>query len=148
MSKDMISTFRRSGQFILMDATCKTNRFGMPLVLLAGVNEIKITVILALALIQVEDGESYLWVLQQVQKAIGTVLIYTFHLTLHRHVCHTYGIRIPQVYHMYIIRMTDVYDTYVIRMSHVYHTYVTRMSYADNTYDVRIYNVCYMYSSR
>ena len=100
MSKDMISTFRRSGQFILMDATCKTNRFGMPLVLLAGVNEIKKTVILALALIQVEDGESYMWVLQQVQKAIGTVLIDT-HFVSH-----------PSL----------------SRMSYVWHTYTTRIS--------------------
>jgi hypothetical protein len=71
MSEEMISTFRRNGQFVLMDATCKTNRFGMMLVLLVGVNQIMRTEIMAISLIVAEDIESYTWILEQAKQAIG-----------------------------------------------------------------------------
>ena len=39
MHRTMIESFRRCGQFLVMDSTCKTNRFGMNLFLICGFNE-------------------------------------------------------------------------------------------------------------
>ena len=71
MSAYMRDTFRRNGQFILMDSTCKTNRFGMALVLLVGVNQVVRTVILGIGLLISEDIPSYQWVLTHAKHAIG-----------------------------------------------------------------------------
>jgi hypothetical protein len=79
MSAGQIAAFRRFGQFVVMDATCNTNRFDMPLVLLVGVDDCFRNVLLGMALISVEDTASYQWVLQNVRRTIGQL-----------HVSHTY----------------------------------------------------------
>jgi hypothetical protein len=71
MSADMKASFLRNGQFVVIDSTCKTNRFGMQLVLLVGSNEILRTVIFAIGLLLTESGDAYTWLLQQVKKAVG-----------------------------------------------------------------------------
>jgi len=74
MSMDMKTSFGRNGQFLIMDATCKTNRFGMQLVLLVGSNQILRTCIFGMALIATESAESYIWLLGEARKAVGTML--------------------------------------------------------------------------
>jgi hypothetical protein len=71
MSGTMRSAFHRCGQFFNMDATCKTNRFGMQLVLLVGATEILSTAVFAMALILTESTASYNWVLGEVRTAVG-----------------------------------------------------------------------------
>lgn len=71
MSAYMRDTFRRNGQFILLDSTCKTNRFGMALVLLVGVNQAVRTVIFGIGLLISEDIPSYQWLLTHAKQAIG-----------------------------------------------------------------------------
>jgi MULE transposase domain len=71
MSSEMKESFHRYGQFIVVDATCKTNRFGLQLVLLVGNNQITRTVIFGMALLAREDIPSYQWTLRQVRKAVG-----------------------------------------------------------------------------
>ena len=68
----MMEQFKRYGQFVVMDATCKVNRFGMPLVLLVGVDDTHTTSIFGMGLIKVEDIESYTWLLSTFKQAVGT----------------------------------------------------------------------------
>jgi hypothetical protein len=76
MSASMKKAFCRNGQFVLMDSTCKTNRFGMLLVLLVGINQVCRTVILGIGLLLMEDIPSYYWLLAQAKEAVGQ---YFFH---------------------------------------------------------------------
>ena len=46
---------------IELDATYKTNRFGMPLVLITGIDNNGITTLIAGCLLSDERGDSYLW---------------------------------------------------------------------------------------
>jgi hypothetical protein len=71
MSTEMKSSLRRNGQFIMIDATCKTNRFGMPLIVLAGANEINKCAIFAIGLLMSETILMYKWFLGQCRKAVG-----------------------------------------------------------------------------
>ena len=68
----MIAQFKQYGQFVVMDATCKVNRFGMPLVLLVGVDDTHTTSIFGVGLIRAEDIESYCWLLSAFKQAVGT----------------------------------------------------------------------------
>ena len=74
-SRLMIKSFKKHGQFVVMDATCKTNRFNMPLVLLVGVDDTKATAIFGMGLILAEDIVSYIWILQAFKRAVGTTII-------------------------------------------------------------------------
>ena len=67
----MMEQFRRYGQFVVMDATCKTNRFNMPLILLVGMDDTETTTIFGMALVLVEDIISYTWVLNAFRRAVG-----------------------------------------------------------------------------
>jgi hypothetical protein len=71
MSPEMKTAFRRNGQFVMIDATCKTNRFGMQLVIFAGSNEIHKSAIFAIGLILTETIVMYKWFLGQCKKAVG-----------------------------------------------------------------------------
>jgi hypothetical protein len=71
VSAGMVSSFRKHGQFIVMDATCKTNRFNMPLVLLVGLNDVRKSTIFAMGLVLVEDIVSYTWILNNVKTVMG-----------------------------------------------------------------------------
>lgn len=68
----MMAQFKQYGQFVVMDATCKINRFGMPLVLLVGVDDTHTTSIFGMGLIKVEDIQSYIWLLSTFKQAVGT----------------------------------------------------------------------------
>ena len=70
-SELMMKSFRQFGQFFEMDATCKSNRFNMPLVFFVGVDDTYRTVIFGVGLIQVEDIESYVWLLARFKYAMS-----------------------------------------------------------------------------
>ena len=61
----------RNGQFLLIDATCKTNRFGMMLILVVGVSQVMTSVLLAVGLLAKENIELYTWLLTQARVAVG-----------------------------------------------------------------------------
>lgn len=71
MSSEMADAFRRNGQFLIMDATCKTTRFAMQLVLLVGIDETMQSTLFAAGLIAQEDIDSYTWLLRAVQAVVG-----------------------------------------------------------------------------
>lgn len=70
-SELMIRSFAQFGQFFELDATCKTNRFNMPLVLFVGVDDTHRTTIFGVGLIQVGDKESYTWLLERFKYAMS-----------------------------------------------------------------------------
>ena len=72
VSSLMMASFKSFGQFISLDATCKTNRFGMPLVLLVGTDDTKSTTVFGAGLVRSEDIESYTWLLDTFRRAVGT----------------------------------------------------------------------------
>jgi Zinc finger SWIM domain-containing protein 1/3, RNaseH-like domain len=72
MSQEMRAAFCRNGQFVVMYATCKTNRFGMQLVLLVGSNQIHGTATFAVGLLARANTESYTWLVNEVKKGVGT----------------------------------------------------------------------------
>jgi MULE transposase domain len=71
MSADMIYQTRRNGQVLLMDTTFKTNRFGWPLLLICGVDEHFQSTLLAVALVDHQTTESFVWALEQMKAAVG-----------------------------------------------------------------------------
>jgi hypothetical protein len=71
MSDEMKAMFCRNGQFILVDATCKTNRFGLMLVLVIGVNQIHKTVLMAVGLLAKENTELYTWLFNKMKFVVG-----------------------------------------------------------------------------
>lgn len=70
-SLHMMEDFRQFGQFMSIDATCKTNRFNMPLVFLVGSDSTNKTCIFGMGLIQQEDIDSYVWILDTFRTAVG-----------------------------------------------------------------------------
>jgi hypothetical protein len=68
----MIEQFKVHGQFVIMDATHKTNRFNMPLVLLVGVDDTEATTIFGMGLLQAEDNASWRWIMEAFRRAVGT----------------------------------------------------------------------------
>jgi hypothetical protein len=64
MSPSMIADYRKFNDVVLIDSTFKTNRFGMPLVLLSGITNTGLNTIFGFALITDETCLSYEWVLQ------------------------------------------------------------------------------------
>ena len=68
----MLASFKKYGQFISLDATCKTNRFNMPFVLLVGTDDTMRTTIFGAGLIRSEDIESYTWLLNTFKRFVGT----------------------------------------------------------------------------
>jgi hypothetical protein len=93
----MVESFRRHGQFFTLDATCKTNRFNMPLVLLVGMDDTGSTTMFAAALIISESIDSYTWVLQCFKKAVGilhTPTPFFFHTNIMRLSYHYHDISV------------------------------------------------------
>jgi hypothetical protein len=62
--KRLMAKFRSKCQVIIMDATYKTNRFAMPLVLLHAIDEHGHTFLVAAALLHQETTEHYVWILE------------------------------------------------------------------------------------
>lgn len=75
----MVASFKRHAQFFTLDATCKTNRFNMPLVLLVGMDDTMKTTIFGMALVLSESIDSYVWVLQCFRKAVGWCALQSHH---------------------------------------------------------------------
>ena len=71
MNQSMLGDFRRNGQVLVMDCTCKTNRFGWALFLCVGINQHLNSVILSIALQKSEDILSFDWVLDCMKSAVG-----------------------------------------------------------------------------
>ncbi|PIA38288.1 hypothetical protein AQUCO_02800159v1 [Aquilegia coerulea] len=65
--------YKLFGDVLLFDSTYRTNRYGMPLVVFAGVNNHRHTVIFALALMNTETIESYIWALEAFIAAMDNV---------------------------------------------------------------------------
>jgi hypothetical protein len=71
MSGSMKRAFINYGQFFNLDATCKTNRFGMQLIMLVGSNQIFGNAIFGMALVYTESIDTYTWVLEHLKRAVG-----------------------------------------------------------------------------
>ncbi|CAG8671174.1 9695_t:CDS:2 [Cetraspora pellucida] len=74
-TSDSLMTFEHYSEVILMDSTYKTNRFGMPLLLISGVDAMGITFLIASRLISDETVLSFCWVLQQLKQIAGNTII-------------------------------------------------------------------------
>jgi hypothetical protein len=72
MSRAMVASFHRCAQFVVMDSTCKTNRFGMSLFLVCGVDEHMHIALYATALMKDETQPAFEYVLRQLRRAVGT----------------------------------------------------------------------------
>ena len=71
MSRAMVSSFHRCAQFVVMDSTCKTNRFGMSLLIICGVDEHRHIALYATALMKDETQPAFEYVLKQLRRAVG-----------------------------------------------------------------------------
>ena len=71
MSRAMVQSYRRCAQFVVMDNTCKTNRFGMSLFLVCGVDEHMHIALYATAFMKDETQPSFEYVLGQLRRAVG-----------------------------------------------------------------------------
>jgi hypothetical protein len=71
MSRAMVESFRRCAQFAVMDSTCKTNRFGMNLFLVCGVDEHQHIALYASAFMKDETQPCFEYVLTQMKRAVG-----------------------------------------------------------------------------
>ena len=71
MNQTMMLDFKYTGQVLIMDCTCKTNRFGWALFVCVGVNQHLKTALLSIALQKSEDIETYDWVLDCMKDAVG-----------------------------------------------------------------------------
>ncbi|CAG8619519.1 17554_t:CDS:2 [Racocetra fulgida] len=63
-----LTTFKCYPEIVLIDATNKMNRFGMPLLLISGVDAIRITFLIASGLLADETTLTYCWILHQLKK--------------------------------------------------------------------------------
>jgi hypothetical protein len=72
MSRAMVASFHRCAQFVVMDSTCKTNRFGMSLFLVCGVDEHKHIALYATTLMKDETQPAFEYVLRQLRRAVGS----------------------------------------------------------------------------
>jgi MULE transposase domain len=71
MSHEMLWNFQRNGQALAMDTTMKTNRFGLPMCLVCGVDEYGHTMILAVALTSHQNAAAFEWILTNIHRAVG-----------------------------------------------------------------------------
>ena len=71
VSQDMKQNFRRNAQVIVMDTTMKTNRFGLPLCILCGMDGNNHIVLFAVALIAYQSAEFFAWIFRQLKNAVG-----------------------------------------------------------------------------
>ena len=71
MSREQIWNMQRNGQVVAIDTTMKSNRFGLPLFFLCGIDEFNHTMILAIAFTLHQDAESFRWIFENVRRAVG-----------------------------------------------------------------------------
>ena len=71
MTYSMIQNFHRNGQLLVMDGTCKTNRYDMNLFLITGVDHHGNSSIMAVSLLKNSDEYSYSWILESLREAVG-----------------------------------------------------------------------------
>ncbi|CAG8836490.1 11872_t:CDS:2, partial [Gigaspora margarita] len=71
-----ISAFKHYPEITLMDSTYKTNRFGMPLLLISGVNAMGMTFLIASCLLANETVSNFCWTLSQLKQIAGDTIIH------------------------------------------------------------------------
>ena len=71
MSDDMTQQFIRNGQFLIMDTTFNTNRYGFKLLFVAGIDHGGKSVILSCAVFMHETTVNFEWVLECMKKHVG-----------------------------------------------------------------------------
>jgi hypothetical protein len=71
MTPSMYKAFLRCGQCLVIDTTCNTNRWGMKLMVVVGVDEVGSTVVLSLAWLLSECTPDFAWVLQRIRSHVG-----------------------------------------------------------------------------
>jgi hypothetical protein len=69
----MRTGFHSYGQLLQVDATCKTNRFNMPLLVFCGVHGDGQTAVFAYALIRVENQYNVHWCFEQLKNCVGEI---------------------------------------------------------------------------
>ncbi|CAG8623317.1 2752_t:CDS:2, partial [Cetraspora pellucida] len=74
--------FKQYSKVLLMDATYKTNRFGMPLLLISGIDAMDITFLIASRLLTNETIPSCCWIFQQLKQLIGDTTFYSIQTLL------------------------------------------------------------------
>ena len=72
VSKEMQYNFTRNGEVLVMDTTMSTNRFGLPMCIIGGVNEFHQTVIFAVALTSHQNEEAFSWIFVELRRIVGT----------------------------------------------------------------------------
>lgn len=68
LRKNMLSVYNRFPTALVMDATYKTNRFGLPLVQVCGITNENTTFVLCQAFMRSEHEDKYEWLLKQLKK--------------------------------------------------------------------------------
>lgn len=71
MYPEQRSLWRKNGRLVVLDATCKTNRFGYPLVIFTLVDSEGVSRMAGQAFLEVEDPASYKWHFTNLREAIG-----------------------------------------------------------------------------
>jgi hypothetical protein len=71
MSRDQIWNCQRNGVVLCMDTTMKSNRFGLPLTFVCGIDEYQHTMILAIAFTLHQDADSFRWIFNNMARAVG-----------------------------------------------------------------------------
>ena len=67
----LVAMFQFFPSVLIIDATCKTNRFGLPLVLFTLVDGMNRSFLCAMGLLTREDPDSYLWLMKKFANAVG-----------------------------------------------------------------------------
>ncbi|CAG8832325.1 2756_t:CDS:2, partial [Gigaspora margarita] len=71
-----LSTFNCYPEILLMDSTYKTNRFGMPLLLVSGIDAMGISFLIASCLLANETTLNFCWALRQLKKIAGDMTVH------------------------------------------------------------------------
>ncbi|CAG8816871.1 484_t:CDS:1, partial [Cetraspora pellucida] len=75
-----LSTFKRYSEILLIDSTYKTNRVGMPLLLISGIDVTGLTFLIASGLLANETAPSFCWILHQLKQAIGDITVHSIRI--------------------------------------------------------------------
>ncbi|CAG8839844.1 7545_t:CDS:1, partial [Cetraspora pellucida] len=77
-----VAKFKQYPKVLLMNATYKTNHFGMPFLLISGIDAMGITFLIASRLLTNETIPSYCWIFQQLKQLIGDTTFYNIQTLL------------------------------------------------------------------
>ncbi|CAG8485282.1 6956_t:CDS:2 [Cetraspora pellucida] len=74
--------FKQYSEILLIDAIYKTNRFGMPLLLISGIDAMGITFLIASELLTNKTIPNYCWIFQQLKQLISDTTFYSIQMLL------------------------------------------------------------------